>query len=235
MSMLSLVQRHHRRSNIPVPNTVYGSTDDQVLQSLALLEEEGNDLVSRDDWNSILIKEATHTTVATESQGTMASIATNGFSHVRHNTMWDRTETLPVFVIDSVDWQAEKGFAITSPHYQARIRGGELLAIPTPTAGNTWAFEYKSLNWILGADGTTYSQYFNLDTDTVLFPEELLLRGLRWRWKKEKGLEYAEDFASYEFMVEKLIARQGLYKNLNLSSARSSRNPHVIVNDTFPL
>jgi len=234
MSMLSLVQRHCRRSNIPVPSTVYGSTDDQILQIMALLEEEGNDLSSRGDWQ-VLTLEATHTTVATESQGTINSIASNGFNYVKNSTMWDRTETLPVYVIDGVDWQAEKGFAITSPHYQARIRGGELLAIPTPVAGNTWAFEYISKNWILGADTTTYSQYFNLDTDELLLPEEILLKGLRWRWKKEKGFEYAEDFTSYEFMVKDALGRQGIHKNLHMSDGRTSRSPHIIVNDTFPL
>jgi len=234
MTMLSVVQRHCRRSNIPAPTTAMGSTDDQVLQVVALLEEEGNDLASRGDWQA-LTREATHTTVATESQGAINAIAANGYDHIKNNTIWDRTETLPVYVIDGVDWQTEKGFAITSPHYQARIRGNELLAIPTPVAGNTWAFEYISKNWIVGADTITYSQYFNIDTDTFLLPEEILLKGLRWRWKKEKGLEYAEDFTSYEFMVKDALSRQGMHKPLNMSDGRSSRNPHVIVNDTFPL
>ena len=233
-TLLALVQRHCRRSNIPVPTTVAGSTDDQILQVLALLEEEGNDLASRGDWQA-LTREATHTTVATESQGEIDTIASNGFNYVKNNTIWDRTETLPVYVIDGVDWQAEKGFANTSPHYQARIRGNELLATPTPTAGNTWAFEYISKNWILGADTTTYSQYFNLDTDTLLLPEEILLKGLRWRWKKEKGFEYAEDFSSYEYIVKDTLGRQGLHRNLHMDDGRSERNPHVIVNDTFPL
>lgn len=234
MTMLALVRRHCRRSNIPVPSTVYGSTDDQILQIMALLEEEGNDLASRGDWQA-LTQEATHTTVATESQGAITSIASNGFNYIKNRTFWDRTETLPVSVIDAVDWQAEKGFANTSPHYQARIRGGNLLSTPTPTAGNTWAFEYISKNWILGADTTTYSQYFNFDTDTLLLPEEILTKGLRWRWKKEKGLEYAEDFDSYEIMVIDALGRQGMNKNLHLDDGRRDRSPHVIVNDTFPL
>ena len=234
MSMLEIVQRHCRRSNIPVPTTAYGSTDDQVLQVVALLEEEGNDLASRGDWQELL-NEATHTTVATESQGKISTIASNGFNYIKNDTIWDRTETLPVYVISGVDWQAEKGFANTSPHYQARIRGGNLLSTPTPTAGNTWAYEYISKNWILGADDTTYSDYFNLDTDAPLLPTEILLKGLRWRWKKEKGFEYAEDFASYEFMVKDALGRQGMHRTLHMDDGKMSRNPHVIVNDTFPL
>jgi len=229
MTMLSLIQRHCRRSNIPVPTSVYGSTDDQVLQVMAMLEEEGNDLASRGDWQS-LVNEATHTTVATESQGAMTSIATNGFSYIKSNTMWDRTENLPVLVIDAVDWQVEKGFAATSPRYRARLRGGNLIATPTPTAGNTWAFEYVSLNWILDADTTTYKQYFTEDTDTLLLPDEILLKGLRWRWKKEKGFEYADDFMSYEKMVADALGRDGINKNLSLSDGVRDKMPGIVVN-----
>ncbi len=229
MSMLEIVQRHCKRSNIPSPTSVLGSTDDQVLQILALLEEEGSDLASRGEWQ-ILINEATLTTLAAESQGDINTIAANGFRYIKNMTIWDRTDNLPVLVIDAVDWQAEKGFAATAPRYRARIRGDNLISTPSPSAGNTWAFEYISKNWILGADGTTYSQYFNLDTDVPLLPKEILLKGLRWRWKKEKGLEYAEDFSSYEYMVKDALSRQGLKQVLNMSDGDQGKSPGIVVN-----
>jgi len=91
-----------------------------------------------------------------------------------------------------------------------------LLVTPTPTAGYTWAFEYASKNWILGTDGITYKQYFTLDTDTILLPNDLVLMGLRWRWKKEKGLEYAEDFRTYEMQVKDELGRDGGKPNLHM-------------------
>ena len=81
MTLLSVVQRFCQRTNISVPATVYGSTDPQVLQIMALLEEEGADLSGRGDWQA-LTNEATHTTVATESQGDIATIASNGFRYI---------------------------------------------------------------------------------------------------------------------------------------------------------
>ena len=209
MTIASIVQQFSRRSGVQYPATVVGSTDDGVLQMLALLEEEGNDLASRGAWES-LTREATLTTVATESQGTVASIATNGFRYIKNQTIWDRTDKLPVLgATDSVDWQALKAMASTGPRYQYRIRGGELLVNPVPAAGHDWRFEYVSQNWILGADGTTYKQYATLDTDTVLLPETLLIMGLRWRWLKEKGLNYAESFNSYEAQVKDALGRDG--------------------------
>lgn len=228
MSMLTLIQRFCERVNLNSPSTVYGSTDPQITQIKALLEEEGNDLAKRGDWNE-LTREATHTTVATESQGAIATIASNGFRNIKNDTIWDRSLRLPLPVLYDTEWQTQKGFATTSPNYAVRIRGGLLLANPTPTAGNTWAFEYISKNWILGADGTTYKQYFTLDTDTLLLPEELLTLGLRWRWKKEKGFDYAEDFNTYEKQVSQALGSNGMKKRLNMSGGSTGVMPHIAI------
>jgi hypothetical protein len=235
MTILATVQRFCRRTNITVPGTVLGSTDPQILQVLALLEEEGNDLSGRGSWQAITL-EATHTTVATESQGDINTIASGNFRYVKNNTIWDRTENLPVIVIDGPDWQAEKGFASTSPRYRARIRGNNLIVTPTPVAGNTWAFEYVSWNWILDTNGTTRKQYFTADTDTVLLPEPIIQMGLRWRWKKEKGFEYAEDFRTYEMMVADAFSRDGIRRNLNMGSKPEMGSPKIVVNQgNWPL
>lgn len=216
MTMLTTVQYFCRRTGLPPPATVAGSTETLVRQIQALLEEEGNDLAARGAWQGITF-EATHTTVATESQGAMSAIATNGFSYLKNETIWDRTDQLPVIgPMDGSEWQVLKAVTTTGPRYQFRIRGGLLLVNPTPAAGHTWAFEYVSKNWILGADGTTYKQYFTLDTDTILLPEELVMMGLRWRWKKEKGLDYAEDYNTYEMQVTDALGRDGGKKRIRM-------------------
>lgn len=235
MSLLATIQRFCRRTNITVPASVVGSTDPQAAQLYAMLEEEGSDLSGRGSWQ-VLTLEATHTTLAAESQGTIQNIASGNFRYIKNNTMWDRTENLPVAVIDGQDWQAEKGFASTSPRYRARIRGNELIVTPTPPAGNTWAFEYVSWNWIVAADGVTKKQYFTSDTDEFLLPEPILQMGLRWRWKKEKGFEYAEDFRTYELMVADALSRQGLQKNLDMGNTPEMGSPKIVVNQgNWPL
>lgn len=226
--MLSLVQNFCRRTNLTVPSTVYGTTDPQIRQILALLEEEGNDLSGRGDWNEITF-EATHTTTAAEDQGAITTIASNGFRYIKDGTIWDRDLRLPVYVIDGANWQAAKAMSLTGPRYQARIRGGKLISNPVPTAGHTWAFEYVSWNWILGANGTSYKQYFTLDTDTILLPESIVLMGLRWRFKKEKGLDYAEDFRTYEDQVKDALSRNGMKRTLNMGNPAPMVSPGVVV------
>jgi len=184
MSLLTVIQYVCGRTNVPVPASVLGTADTQVLQMLRLLEEEGRDLSSRGPWQN-LTKEATFVTTASEDQGAMTTLASSNFDYIKNGSFWDRTTHLPILgPLSDEEWQALKGLGTTGARYYYRIRGGKLLVNPTPAASLTWAFEYQSKNWILGIDGTTYKQYFTLDTDTILLPEEVVLSGLRWRWKK---------------------------------------------------
>lgn len=230
MSLLTTVERFCKRTGLNVPATVIGNTDPQVQQILSLLEEEGNELNGRGDWQE-LTNEATHTTIATESQGAITSIATNGFRWIKNDTLWDRELRLPVYVIDGTDWQQVKAIAVTGPRYQARLRGGELLSNPVPTAGHTWAFEYISWNWITDSAGANPTQYFTVDTDLMLLPEPILMMGLRWRWKKEKGFEYAEDFRTYETLVANALSRNGLNRALDMSQSGVTPKPKVYIPD----
>ncbi len=230
MSLLTIIQYVCGRTNIPIPSSVLGATTDaQILQLLRLLEEEGSDLAARYGWQG-LTNEFTFSTIASEDQGALSSLASNGFNYFKPETFWDRTDMLPVMgPLTDTEWQDRKARVVTGPRYYFRIRGGKLLVNPTPAAGHTWAAEYISKNWILGADGTTYKQYFTLDSDITLIPEELCIAGLRWRWKKEKGFDYAEDFRTYEMQVKDAMARDGAKKVLSMGKAGWRPTPGVFV------
>ena len=56
-----------------------------------------------------------------------------------------------------------------------------------------------------------------------------MLVGLRWRWKKEKGLDYAEDFRTYEMQVEDAIGRDGGRKPVSMDLCTEKTGPAVFV------
>lgn len=229
MSLLTTVIAFCERTNLNVPTTVMGTTDTQVRQIRAMLEEIGNDMASRGSWQEITF-EASLTTVATESQGAMSTIASNGFRYIRNKTFWDRTNKLPILgPVDDENWQALKAMTPTGPRYQFRIRGDLMLVNPVPVAGYNWRFEYVSQNWILGANLTTYKQYFTLDTDTILLPETVMLMGLRWTWKKEKGFDYAEDLRTYEAQIKDALGRDGGKKTLHMDGSSGRVQPGVFI------
>ena len=208
LTLLQIVTNHCQRTNITVPATVIGSTDSQILQIRALLEEEGTDLSARGGWQG-LVNEASLTTTATESQGLMSTIASNGFRYILNNTIWSRTRRLPVCgPLNPREWQMLKAMFVNGPYYRYRIRGDTLYVNPTPPV-ESWYFEYVSYNWIQATGAGAYKRFFTVDTDEVLLPDTLLLQGLRWRWKMEKGLDYGEDFRTYEMQVKDAIGRDG--------------------------
>lgn len=228
MNLLTLVQKFCQRSGIPKPATVFGSTDNQVLQAMNLLEEEVNDLAARHQWQG-LIKEVSHITLAAEDQGALSAIAP-GFRYIRNQSMWDYTDKLPVLgPVGGEQWQTLKASVSTGPRYQFRLRGDRLLVNPTPAAGHAWKFEYATKYPILDVNGTTLKEFFTADTDTFLLPDSILLLGLRWRWMREKGLSYAELFQSYELQVKDAISRDGGKKKLSMECGSSDPRPGVFV------
>lgn len=231
MTVLSTIQYVAGRTGVTVPLSVLGTVDPQVLQLLRLLEEEGDDLRKRGPWNGI-IKEASWSTTAAEDQGAVTTLASSGFEYIKKDTFWDRTTKLSIMgPLDDSQWQARQALTSTGPRYCWRIRGGKMLINPVPAASHTFVFEYASKYWILGADGTTYKQYFTLDTDTILLPEDLVLMGLRWRWKKEKGFDYAEDFRTYEMQVKDALGRDGGKVTLSMDGTTRKPQPGIVVPD----
>ena len=227
--LLSIVQQFCGRINLSVPLSVTGATDPQIVQVMRLLEEEGVSLADRADWEG-LTQEGTFTSVAADSQGEIATIADDGFRSIKNETFWDRSSSLPVLgPLSAKEWQTLKAVANTGPRYYYRIRGGLLLMTPQPEAGLSFYFEYVSQNWILDADGTTTKARFTADTDTILLPYDLVLQGLKWRWKAEKGFEYAEDFRTYEEMVNAAIGRDGSKPTLQMGGDREHPRPGIFV------
>lgn len=196
-----------------------------------MLNQEGRALSRRTDWQA-LNYEASFTTVATESQGTLTSIigATQQLRRIVNETIWNRTTQQPVYgPLSKKVWQAEKALALTGPYPQYRIRGNAILFYPVPTAGQSCFFEYVSKAWCTDVTGVTFRVNVSVDTDLVLLDDELMLAGLDWRWRRAKGLSYAEEFASYEAQVSSAIGHDGTKQTLHMDGGRERAMPGIFV------
>lgn len=231
MTCLTIIQNACKRIGIPKPTSVSSSTDVQIIQLLELLNEEGEELSTGAsvglsyDWQA-LQTEATFVTVATASQGAITTIA-SGFKYIIGNTIWDRTRKLPAYgSMTPEEWQTYQAWGTTSPFPKYRVRGGLLLLMPVPTAGDSYYFEYQSANWCTSSGGTGQTA-FAADADVGLLDEKLLTAGLIWRWKQAKGFDYAEDFRKYQLRATNAIARDVERPILNMG--RSNENAAGIV------
>ena len=222
MSLLQIIQRVSKRVGLTAPVAAMSSTDENVVRMIELANEEGESLFARHDWQN-LVREATHTTLAAESQGLITTIAGSDFSHICNETFWNRTKNRRWHPVDGVQWQQMKSSGITGPVEYFRLRGNYLLALPTPTAGETLAFEWVSKNWCESSGGTG-QDVWTADADVGRMSESLMIQGLVWRWKKAQGLEYAEDFAEYESRVETAIVRDGAPRKINMGGGLRGSN-----------
>lgn len=234
MNCLQIVQEACKRIGITSPNAAVTSTDLQVQQVTALLNEEGQALTARYRWQAVT-KQATFTSLAAQSQGTLVGgsilTAADNLGYIVNATMWNRTTRQPVIGPNApAQWQQKLAMTFTGPVSEYRLLGGILYFNPAPAAGNTIAFEYATKNWLANAAGDEFRDTAEDDEDTPLLDWQIILMGLKWRWKQAKGFDYAEDFNSYERRVADAIARDGTKPMLNLSGDRGgSIDPIVVV------
>jgi hypothetical protein len=206
MSLLTVVQSVCRRLTLPVPTAVASSADVNVQLMFELANEDGKELQKRLNWQ-VLTKEFTFPTTNAAVQ---ANALPSDFDRFIGNTQFDRSSRRQVLgPITPQVWQAIQSQPQLNRVFLAfRQRGGQILVTPTPAANVTFAYEYVSANWAQSQGGQGQSAYA-ADTDVSLIDETLIGLGVRWRFKKEKGFDYGEDFSSYERMVGIAMANDG--------------------------
>lgn len=230
MTLLNLVQAFCRRRGIPVPGAVFQSNDDQAMQIVGMLDQVLEDLVNVGEPWKLLDKETTFSQLAQEDQGSLNTLAPFGYVGMILDTFYDRDQRLQVFGPKTPqEWQLLKAVPMTGPYLQYRIKEDRLLLNGVFNAGHTMAFEYSSKWSVLDPDGTTYKMYFSNDDDTCRFDDGLLLAGLSWQWKMEKGLKYAEDFRRYELLKATLRSREGDARKVSMSGEANGYAPGIFV------
>lgn len=227
MTLLQIVQQFCLRTGLASPAAVAGSTDRMITQIQGLLNEVLEEL-TRWRWQQVTC-EATFLTTAAEDQGPIDSIATNAFEKVKEKTFFNRTQNLRVVgPLTAEEWQSIQATSFSALEYSWRLRGDRLLLTPVPTAGQTLAFEYLSKAMVYNPNDLEYKQLFTKDNDQFLLDYRLATLGLRWIWKKEKGLAYAEELRSFEELAQQLAGNSEGNKALNMNECRPAV-PGVIV------
>ena len=229
MSLLTVLQKFCVRTGLPSPVAAFGTDDAQTLQLIGLADEVLEDLC-QSDWQD-LVREAVFTTVAGEDQGALTTLAPLGLLRIKGGTIFNRTLRLPLFgPLSDSRWQGLKALPTSGPFYKYRIRGGRLLFNPAGVAGHICAFEYISGNAVLHQDGSSGAS-FTSDSDTLAIAdgEKLLLAGLRWKWRAEKGLDYAEELRRYEELRVSLLSADATKPVLSMDGGDDNLRPGIWV------
>uniref|UniRef100_UPI0005B4F2DA phage adaptor protein n=1 Tax=Rhizobium fredii TaxID=380 RepID=UPI0005B4F2DA len=151
-----------------------------------LAQEAGDEIARRADWQKTL-KSLTVTASPENFPSNFQRLTPGGA--VRKS---DGTFIRPV--TNSGQWAVIVGVPSTTPYFF--MKGGQFLFSPTSAAVSA-VIDYVSKNWVLN-DPAGEQAIFSADDDTTLFPERLLVKGIVWRWKRQKGLAFEDNLAEFE-------------------------------------
>jgi hypothetical protein len=117
--------------------------------------------------------------------------------------------------------------------YTYALFGNALHIYPVPAipANVLFAFYFQSRNRVqTDASGTTFSGTYDTDACSPRLPTYLIEADLKWRWKKEKGLPYAEDQRVSESMIVNAVGRSSNpILNLDPQGLKGNFGPGIFV------
>lgn len=116
------------------------------------------------------------------------------------DTNWDRTDHWRNLGPKTPqEWQwLQGGIISTGPRERYRIIGNKLRIFSALTTAYNFAYEYISNQWVTASGGTAPTKStFTVDTDTCIFPDSLMMAGLKYYFRKAKRLDYAIDESDF--------------------------------------
>ncbi|MGE4259213.1 MAG: hypothetical protein AB7F19_07715 [Candidatus Babeliales bacterium] len=227
MSLLTVCQNVASATGFGSITSVIGNSDPTAKQLLALVQRAGNILARVGQWPILEIQYLFNT-----ANGVAEYSFPADFDYIIRDTVWNRNEfDIIRGPLTAQEWQNYKSGIIGSGIVKQRYRikrasaaiANRFVLDPTPTAVEECVFEYVSKNWIADAGLTTTYQTYQDDTDVSLIDEALLELSLAWRFKREKGLDYAIDLKDYETQVEQAKSRDGTAPTIYMGRKYSYR------------
>lgn len=201
MTLLTAVNRAQRRLSLAVTATIIadGQEAQNLLYELANIEAE--EVLERAEYDFPALKRTQSFTASLASL--QASGKPSNFRRAMPDTFWNATQDKRIAgPLTDIEWATLNGQPVVTVNTNyAMFRYDGLHLYPAPTVADTITYEYLINTPVLNFDGVTYQSTFANDSDTYLLGDRLLVLGLVWRYKADKGRDYAEDLKSYEMAL----------------------------------
>lgn len=191
MTLLTICQTLAKDVGRMVPDVVATSGKRDWIEAVNMSNATGEELARRVDWGQ-LTKTTTLTGDGTNKKFTMPE----GFSRIvaGEGVKGSNGAVRPLTRAEWADLTPVEGV----PRYFL-LEGDGVTLWPYLASGETVTVYYQSKNWCSNGGST-----WTADTETALIDEALMAKGLIVRWRRQKGMQYADHEAEYEAAVADL-------------------------------
>jgi len=227
-TVLVLIQDFAEKMNLPTPTALVASTDKTNRQYKSLLREIVADLTEY-RWQQQTLRK-TWLSTAGQDQGTLESIFGAGYFNLVPDTTWNDDRKMRVYgPVGTPTWQALQTLPNAGPEFQSWISGNHLYVSPELEAVENMSSIYKTKYGVLAVDGTTTKERVTVDTDSLLFPDNVVLRGFEYKWKKQKGVAgWEDDYNEFMSLLSRNIVKDGA-PTLQMDITWDQARPGIVI------
>jgi len=126
----------------------------------------------------------------------------SGFDRITDRTQYDKSKRWEMLGPETPQqWQwLKSSYISTGPRIRWRIMGQKFQIWPLTSTNEYLSFEYISTNWATSATGATQSSLIQ-DTDTNIFPDRLMVLGLKKKYFEIKGFDTSSFQRDYDMQL----------------------------------
>lgn len=185
MSLLTIAKAAAKNVGLAVPDQVIGGNDRSWSEFTAMADAAGEELARRVDWGQL-----TQTTTLTGDGTQLAHSLPDGFSRIAQG-VGVKTASGIVRPLTRAEWNTLDAVEGTPRYFL--LENDTIKLWPHLASAATATVSYQTENWCSNGTGKWVS-----DDDTSLIDEELFLKCVIVRWRRQKGMDYADYEAEYE-------------------------------------
>jgi len=197
MSLLTVVQDVCAVVGVIAPTSVFSNigANRTMFEMVACANEMAESIAGDErDWTR-LYKTQTYTG---DGVASAFNLPADYRRMLKSGQVWRSTNTQQpmTFINDPDQWMQRRAQGYSDAWGEWMIQGGQMLIAPVMGVGTTATFIYLDKNPIALTSGG-FGDRFMADTDTFRLPERVLKLAMIWKWKSQKGGQYAEDMSTY--------------------------------------
>lgn len=196
-----------------------GSTDDQSVQLVELLNSAGQELVELNPWEVL----QGDISINTKEGDTGEYDLPSDYAYMVNQSAWDWTNSLPVagpLSEQDVAYLEGRDLISTSIYFAYYLSGGQLNLFPKPpTVGTNLRFKYIKRNWAQATAGGEFKDEITVGTDVVLYEPVMIVNYLKLKWRQAKGFDTRQEALDFENMF---LSRQARDKGAKVLNAGNS-------------